>query len=163
MIKAFYLKNIIFTIIMNRYTLILFIILIICWTFNPFFRKGGLGALNPKQFWIFNIILCFVFTAIYVIYIFFNTDFNMDSLANITKKQLLCCILSALTSVIAGLIFINLLKDDNVTFIIPQTTPICIILTLIIGYLLFNEEINKSQVIGGFIVIVGLYIFNKDL
>lgn len=145
---------------MNKTSLILFIILVICWTLNPFLKKGGLGALTPEQFWIINIVLCFIFTVIYLFYLYCNDDFNFLNIGNITRKQSLSCIFAALTSVIAGLCLMNLLKDENVTSIIPQGTPISIILTLIVGYSVFNEGITFNQGLGGLIIIFGLYIFN---
>jgi uncharacterized membrane protein len=86
--------------------------------------------------------------------------FNMDNIYNITKKQLIYCILAALTSVFATLVFIKLLENDNVTFIIPQSYPIIIILTLIIGYLLFNETLSNKKMVGGIIVVIGYLIIH---
>jgi uncharacterized membrane protein len=144
---------------MNKNSIILFIILIFCWTLNPFFKKHAMGVLDANQYVILNIILCFLFFMIYWAYLYMN-KFNMDNIYNITKKQLIYCILAALTSVFATLVFIKLLENDNVTFIIPQSYPIIIILTLIIGYLLFNETLSNKKMVGGIIVVIGYLIIH---
>jgi len=74
---------------------------------------------------------------------------------------MLYSILGAITTVMGAIVLIKLLKDNDASSIIPQIQPVVILLTILLGYALFNESMTKNKIIGGLCIICGLYIINK--
>ena len=56
---------------------------------------------------------------------------------------------------------IYLLQKKNVSYLIPQVQPIIILLTIILGYFLFNEKLSNYQIFGSLLIILGVWFMNK--
>ena len=72
------------------------------------------------------------------------------------------CIISALISFVAIVVFTRSLKEEEITFMIPSILPIVIALTAIIGYTMFNETMGKFKIIGILLIIFGTISINYD-
>ena len=55
----------------------------------------------------------------------------------------------------------NLINNTDVSYAIAHIQPIVISLTIILGFVFFNEKITYSKVIGIILVITGLIIINS--
>ena len=58
------------------------------------------------------------------------------------------------------LLFTNIVVKFNLSYIIPITAGIVQVLTLLSGYIVFNEEKSINGIIGIALVIVGIVIMN---
>tara|TARA_B100001094_G_C18164278_1_gene791118 strand:+ start:602 stop:1045 length:444 start_codon:yes stop_codon:yes gene_type:complete len=145
---------------MNNTYLLLFII-VICWTINPYFKKKGASKLSSEEFMFFNHFLCSILIIIYFLYLFYNNKCNINCIKKIDNKELVYSIFGAFITVISSLLLIKLLKENDASYIISQIQPLVILLTIIVGYLIFHEALNKNKLIGGLIIILGLIIINK--
>ena len=78
-----------------------------------------------------------------------------------SKKELTILFIGGLFSVMSSRLLphiISLKKD--VSYLISNIQPIVIVLTAFIGYLFFQESLNRSKFIGIFLIVMGLFFVN---
>ncbi len=137
--------------------LVLLIIIIITDGILPLIQKTltkysliGSLILNRELLFLFYI-LC------YFIYLKINNKkipFTRFSFKYFLLLLLLCAVLFSYLNLILFLIKIN-----SLSFYLPQSEIIKVILSIILGYFIFNEKINKEQMKGVFLIIIGLIIY----
>ena len=142
-------------------TYLLIIILVICWTINPFFKKLSSKNLNSQEFMFFNHFLCSIIITLYFIYLLYNKQCDIKCVKKLNRYELIYSLIGALLTVISSLVLIKLLKENNASFIIPQIQPLVIFLTIIIGFVIFKEDLDNYKIFGGTLIILGLFIINK--
>ena len=138
-------------------TYLLLTFLVLCWTLNPFIKKKASFKLSSGEYMIYNHLLCTLIVLAYFIYIAYQGDCDINCLKKLDKYEILYSILGAFTTVIASLTLIKLLKENQASDIIPYIQPLVILMTLIIGYFIFNETMTKEKIIGVLFIILGLY------
>jgi len=144
-------------------TYLLIIILTLCWTLNPFLKKKSVGDFSSNEYIIFNHCFVSLLLIFYFIYLLYNGKCNIiTKIKNKKFKELSYAFFAAITTVISSIVLINLLKRENASYLIPHVQPVVIILTFIFGYLLFNENLNYKQILGGVLIIMGLFVINKN-
>jgi uncharacterized membrane protein len=142
-------------------TYLLLILLILCWTLNPFLKKNGPKQLSSEEYMFFNHLLCTIIILFYFFYLFFNNKCDIACINKISNKELIYSIFAAGITVLSSLLLIKLLKNNDASSIIPQVQPAVLLLTILIGYLIFNEKLTKNKVIGGSLIITGIYFINR--
>ena len=106
---------------------------------------------------------CLQKVSTYFIYLIYNGKCNIISkIKNNKFKELFYSFLAAIVTVISSIVLMNLLKRKNASYLIPHIQPVVIILTLFLGYFMFNENLNYKQVFGGFLIVLGLFVINKN-
>ncbi len=146
---------------MNKVTFTFIIILIICWTFNPFLKKNTMTTLSPDESLVFNQMLSTTIIGIYFIYLLCNKRCNFKKLKSLSKKEIFYITLSAISTFVSAIALINLLHRENVSYLIPQIQPIVIFFTMLVGYFVFKEKITYYQMLGGLLIILGVWFLNK--
>ena len=142
-----------------KYILIFFLVL--SWTFNPFFKKSAYSKLKSQESLIINHILCSVIILFYFVYLFYTKKCDINCITKLNYKELVYASLGAITTVLSALTLLNLLKKYQASDIIPYIQPLVIILTIIVGYFIFNENITKTKLIGIFLIVMGLFVLSK--
>ena len=137
-------------------------LLIVCWTFDPFLKKHSMTTLSPDESLIFNKLLSAVIIGIYLLYLLFNKKCNFSKLKNITKKEVVFISASAISTFVSAIALINLLQREDVGYLMPQIQPLVILLTMCVGYFIFKEKISYYQIIGGILIIGGVFFLNKN-
>ena len=65
--------------------------------------------------------------------------------------------------ILSFLLFTNIVVKFNLSYIMPISSGLVQVITLISGFFIFNEQIKIKGIIGAFIVIIGIIIMNiKD-
>lgn len=144
---------------MNTYLLITFLVL--CWTLNPFLKKQASSKLTSSEFMLFNHSLCTIIVVLYLIYLLYKKECDINCIKKLNYREIAFSIAGAITTVLASLTLIKLLKENQASDIIPYIQPMVIILTITIGYLVFNENITKNKILGGLLVVLGLFVIGK--
>ena len=145
----------------DKITLILIGLLVLCWTLNPFVKKKALVGLNPNTSLLLNHCLVTSLLAVYFIYLFFNSKCNFNEIKNLNSKQILTSVVAASITLASSIILINLLQRTNVSYVMPHIQPLVLLLTMIIGYFIFQEKLNNYQLFGAVLTILGLWLLNK--
>lgn len=141
---------------MNTYLLL--VLIVICWTLQPFFKKVPLKKISSSEFYILNHLIYSIPIFLYVIYMLYGNKFKFMN--KLDKKDYIYLILVVFVGLIGGLVFAELLKNNNASYVIPHVQPLIIVSTLITGYYVFNETINYKHIIGTILVIGGLVMIN---
>ena len=137
-------------------------LVVICWVLTPFLRKIVLKTATSLDFFIctqaivlFYIVLTFLFLKIRN-----PTDYNFKSILNLDKKQIIILFLASLATYFSSIALIWLLKYNEATQIMPQLQPIVIVLTILVGILIFKEKVSFMECIGILFIISGVLIIN---
>lgn len=126
-------------------------LLIISWTFNPFFKKKVLSEVDPVFFSTVNSLLCaFIFSILSVIN-------KVDANIMILKSAWVWA--SLLTTCTSTLCLMYLLKIAHVGYLIPHTQPVVLLVTLVYSHY-SGEYMNTYQKFGVVFVIIGVAMLN---
>ena len=68
----------------------------------------------------------------------------------------------AITSIASAIALIELVRRFQVSHIIPQIQPLVLVLTLVMGVLLFGERMSAHKAFGGALIILGVWLMNRS-
>ena len=139
------------------------IMLVLLWTMNPFIKKKIVGNIDSEMYFFINHIIVTVFVIIYFFYRLMNKNNKLSSIkvSNFSKQDKIYLVIGGLISVLASRLLpyvISLNKD--VTYLISNIQPVVILLTAIIGFAFFNEQIDTKKMMGIGLIIIGLLFMN---
>lgn len=146
---------------MNLISVVFIIILVVCWSIDPFLKKNTMKTLSPDESLVFNKILSAAIIGVYLIYLLCNKRCDFSKLKNLTKKEMVYISMSAISTFISAIALIHLLQRENISYLIPQIQPVIILLTMCIGYFIYKEKISYYQMFGGALIISGVYFLNR--
>lgn len=146
---------------MNNTTFILLTMLIICWTLNPFLKKLMGSKLPANENMIFNHSLCTIIILAYTTYLLINHKCDISKIQALSKKDVMLGIVTSIITVASSLLLIKILQENEASQVMPQIQPCVLLLTLIIGYFIFNEKMTKNKMIGAGLITLGLFVINK--
>jgi uncharacterized membrane protein len=140
---------------------ILLILLIMLYTINPFIKKHVASDFTHDEYFIFsNMFLC-LFVLLYSLYLI-NTKCDVKELTQkINTKNSILCAIGAICGLISSFLLMVLIKENDISTIIPMIQPIVIVLTMVLAFCLSNENINKYKIIGTLLIISGLLAINQ--
>lgn len=147
---------------MNNTTFILLVMLIICWTLNPFLKKMMGSKLPANENMIFNHSLCTIIIIFYTSYLLITHKCDISTINKLGKKDILLGIVTSMITVASSLLLIKILEENEASQVMPQIQPCVLVLTLIIGYFIFNEKMTKNKILGTSLILGGLLVINKD-
>ena len=142
-------------------TYIILGIVILSLSLRDFFRKKIMDDFTEEEFYIFSNFVVIAMIILYSIYLLITNRCNTYSIYNkMNKRNITICIIASIFSFLASMLMLVLLKKNDLSFVIPQINPAVIILTVLLGVFLLNEELDKLKVIGIILVIFGLISIN---
>ena len=95
---------------MNSTTLGFIVLLVICWTIDPFLKKNTMKTLSPNESLVFNKLLSATIIIGYLIYLLCNKKCDFSKLKDLTKKEIIYIFMSAISTFISAIALINLLQ-----------------------------------------------------
>lgn len=144
-------------------TIFLYILIIVlCWTFNPFLKKTVMKKLTASEYFVVNHFVITVFVLFYFFYLFNNGKCDINCLMNLEKKEVMYLILGAVTTILATVMLLYLINLKDVSYVIAHIQPVVIALTVVVGYMFFSENITKTKIFGISLVILGLVLMNMS-
>ena len=145
----------------NTTTFLLLGLLSMGWTLNPFFKKKAIGDLNSYQYLFINTIFVSVLIILLFLYRIFKGNDSISFITNqINKHQFLWMAFGSIITFSTSLLLIILIKQHDVSYIIPHIQPLVIVLTILFGFFFFKEEIDRNQIMGIILIIMGLIVIN---
>ncbi len=139
---------------------IVLIILVLCWTLTPFFRKRAITRVTNEEYFIVNFILTSSLTIMVWFYLIRNGKANYNIFGNMTFSEILWAFLSSFLSVVSAICLILLIKNNEITHIIPKLSPCVLILTCLFGVYIFGEKLDPKKIISIILIISGLALFH---
>ena len=148
---------------MNSSYLFLFII-VMCLSINPFLKKKITKNLTGIEFNYANTICILVMLCIVILYKNFiseSENININFLKKLNKNDIMLLICSSMCTLLASVLFIQTIKNLDVSFVVPFTQASTIVASTIIGVLVMNETFNYKVGSGILLIISGIYLMNK--
>ena len=134
--------------------------LIFLWGIIPFFKKKSSIDIGAKEHVLINHTLITFFLFIYGIYLFTNNKYDFTCLDNIDTNHMIYFVFGAFFTVISSIIFTNLVKNFNVSDIMPYVQSGIIVFTGIYGFFLLKEKFNIQKIMGYSLIIGGILLAN---
>lgn len=148
---------------MNFNVIFYFILVVLCWTLNPFIKKSVLknDKITTDEYFIINHFVITLLFIGYFIYLYKKKKCSPYCIARIDRYDALYILFGALTSILGARLLLAIIKQNDVSYMVAHIQPLVILMTFIIGYFFFTESINIYRIIGGGLVIVGIILLNK--
>jgi drug/metabolite transporter (DMT)-like permease len=140
----------------------IFLILVIK-SFRPFLRKQLLTSFTNDQYMLINSILILI---IFIIYLIFQSKINIINTTyttynNLIIKDKLILIGLALMAVVTNLTLYKLDKMENQIESNIILKELSTIMTLLVGYYVYNKKLSKKQITGIIIICFGVYFITN--
>ena len=123
------------------------------WGLKPLLEKQGIKHSSVFLFantrYIFTAILCFIILLIYK---------GKNYYLHLNQKTVYYSILVSVVGLLSALSNYYLLSKYDANYVIGIVEPGVIVVTLILGYLFFNETLNLTRIIGIMVVCIGIYL-----
>lgn len=148
---------------MQSSVLTYFILVILCWTFNPFIKKMVLkkGKINTDEYFVINHLVITAILIVYFAFLFNNRKCDTNCIKSLDRYDALYILLGSITSILGARLLLSIINQSDVSYMVAHIQPIVIALTFIIGYLFFSESITIYKLIGVSLVILGILFLNK--
>ena len=145
-----------------------FILLLFCVTFislNVFFKKFIIKLITLEEYMIgITIFVPMVITLYFILRFGIIRDKKLDiklfDKISKNKNIILLLIGTAIITVSANLILVELLKRKNISYLVPHIVGFSLILSIILAFFLFNEKIDWKMCLGIILIIIGVFIIN---
>ena len=139
---------------------LLILILIICYTINPFIKKHASKKVNADEYMFIYQIFILVFIVLSSIYLIQSNTCNINCYKKMSIKDICWTILAVILGMIGSSLLLYLVKMDDVSYLIPNIQGIVILLGSAIGYFIFNEKIDKFKFMGILLIFFGIISIN---
>lgn len=145
-----------------------FILLLLCITFislNVFFKKFIIKHITLEEYMIgitifVPIVILFYFLIRFVLIKDKRLNIKLFEKINKNNNIILLLICTAIITVCANLILVELLKRKNVSYLVPHIVGFSLILSVILAYFLFEEKIDWKMFLGIILIILGVFVIN---
>ena len=145
----------------NNFKYILLLFLVFSWTLTPFCKKKAIGKLNNEEYFVVNFILTALLAFLFWMYLLHSKKTDLDVFTKMSRNEIIWAVCAAFLSIISALCLIGLIKNYEVSHIMPQLNPCVIILTTIMGVLVFGEKFTIFKGLGIILIISGLIIISR--
>ena len=131
----------------------------LCWGILPVAHKSILTHLSPITIMLFT---AAIYTFLLIIYAAMNTKLIYKDIRNITNKDIIIIVFSAVIATFMGnVLYFTILKNHESSIIsaLIYSSPI---FTLIIAYIFLKERINTIGVFGILFIVLGVICISMN-
>jgi drug/metabolite transporter (DMT)-like permease len=83
-------------------------------------------------------------------------NIQLKKIYNLNKKESLVLISGGLISLIGAMMFLYLIKMEDITKVVSFSQSLTIILSIMIGYLFFSEKLYPKDILGILLIVSGI-------
>ena len=145
---------------LNFYTYLLIFLLIISFTLNPYFKKSASHKVSTNEFLIIYHFIASFLVLCYIGYLIYTKKCSMKCFNKLNPTDYFWTFLACLTGVLGTLLLIHLIKQEEVSFIMPNVQALVIALSASVGYFIFKESMDKFKFGGIVLIIIGVVSIN---
>ena len=140
--------------------IIISVALAISGTFISIARKYHLLKIGVNALTLIDIIMT---NAILLTYIYYNTNLKdiKDSFSKLTVYDFILCFAVSCLIAFSVIIGRSLLLNNDISSLTMIHTIIDVLLSVILGYLIYNEKITTNKAIGVILVIIGSFFIHR--
>ena len=129
---------------------------------KPLLKQHLSTNIDKNNFILLNTCLCFIFSGLYLFYLYMTDKYDPSSCGNISCFQLLIACIIAFITVFSGIIYSKLSSEGNISILLPQIKIISTIIIIMSGVLFLGEKITNIQIIGILLLFIGLFLVGKS-
>ena len=143
---------------MNYFNFFICMFIAFLWSLHPIFHK----FLQKKIDVIIMFILVWLSTSFFMIfYVIYNNKHILHNIKTITKYEVAIFFIIGIISVIANYLYFTTIKQSD-SYIVAALTYCSPLFTVFIAYILLNEKISLSSVIGIMFIILGATLLSYN-
>ena len=139
---------------------VLLIIVVLCWTINPFLKKTIAKKMKPEEYMILNHFTISIIMISYLIYLLQKKQFDTKCIRKLEYREICLLVIASISTIVGSLIVTYLLQTYDASYIIPNLQPMVIILTILIGYFIYKETLDSKKISGVLCIVAGLFLIN---
>tara|TARA_Y100000389_G_C17129025_1_gene349277 strand:+ start:69 stop:539 length:471 start_codon:yes stop_codon:yes gene_type:complete len=138
--------------------LYIIIILSLLISYSPYIKKILLKTFKLDEIIFLEHLFFTIPLLLYVIYVLFFNKNKFKFLNKVTKTHVcyICAII--ISSIIAGILYYFLINNFPISKVVPVLSPLIIIFSVLIGICLFKEKLNKNEIFGILLILLGIYV-----
>ena len=147
-----------------EFKLIIYLLIIICcFSLNPFLKKKILTkqVLNEDEYFMVNHFIITALLLIYFIILIKRKKCSVKCWKKLDRYDIIYILLGSFTTIIGARLLLSLIKKKDITYLIVHLQPIVIALTFIVGYIFFKEQITMNKIMGVLFILTGLIFINQ--
>jgi drug/metabolite transporter (DMT)-like permease len=129
---------------------------------SAFLLCNTLKNKSIQESFFFNSVFYFVYAMIICIYFTYTGEISYNTINNLEYDQILSYTYCAIVFIVVTFLTTYLYKKYSVLEVAPYKNALAPLLQFIIGYLIFSEKPTRYKVIGGLIMVTGIYIFSLN-
>ena len=148
-----------------EFKLVLYLmIIILCFSLNPFFKKKILNkkVLNVYEYFMVNHFIVTGLLLVYFVILIKNKKCSKACWSRLDRYDIMYILLGSFTSIIGARLLISLIKKKDITYLMVHLQPIVIAITFIVGYVFFKEKITLNKIMGILFILTGLIFINRN-
>ena len=131
------------------------VLAVLAFNAKTFSEKMGVLKASPIDV----VLMRYIFSGIFCIAVILYLG-NSEKLLEYTKdtKQMKYIVIMSISSILSVIGYYNLLKYYDASYVIAISTPLFILVAMLIDTFYFNKECSYMRVLGILVVSLGLYI-----
>ena len=134
--------------------------LILTWTINPFFKRRSVKTLSGMEYFIVNLLLSGAVAIPVWMYLIKTGSIKFNVFQKMSSTELKWAWGSSIITIISSIMLVYLVKNYEVSSIIPQVQPMVILLSVLMGAFLFGESLSRNKLVGVALIIAGMVVIN---
>lgn len=125
------------------------------WSMYESVDKAGTNRIDPFSYGVFKISFEAIMLPFLIYYGIKTNNLNWDS-----KAFALACV-SCLLTTTADFSMLYLLSKNNISWVLSMTTPISLVLGIILGIIIFKESLTITHALGIASIVLGVFLLNR--
>ena len=142
---------------MNDYIYI--IVIIICWSLNPFLKKIVNKNITPIEYNLYNnmCVLCIILLVFSRNAFSKNSNLELNMFKKLSAKEIGVLVTSSFLTLLPSYLFVTLIRNHNVSRVNSIIQSSTILVGSLIGIFFFSEPFSIYKLIGVANIIIGIY------
>lgn len=143
------------------------LVLIICWTVNPFVKKKLMNLadksnnnIRPVDFLLVSNLIAI--TVVLLVYLYNSRDklSVVDTVKSLTPKQWGYFLANAVVTLTATFLFVFVLEKGKITKLIPSIQSAVILFSFLIGMFVLKEDVPQYKLFSVALICLGIILLN---
>ena len=142
------------------------LVLIICWTLNPFVKKKIMNLpdksnanIRPVDFLLVSNLIAV--TVVLVVYLYNSRDkLSIQTGKSLTPKQWGYFAANAVVTLTATFLFVFVLEKGKITKLIPSIQSAVILFSFLIGLFVLKEDVPQYKLFSVALICLGIILLN---
>jgi drug/metabolite transporter (DMT)-like permease len=140
--------------------IILLSVLILLSALSPFLFSNTLANVSIVQSFFFNSLFYFIIAMVICAFYCTKGELSTNIFKELTNEQIMGYSFLAIVYISTTFLSAKLYKSFPVSEITPYKNTLTLLLQFIIGYLILKNKPTSYKILGGLLMILGVYVFS---